>query len=169
MGAFFTILHAVTLTGYLLAKDASTEAPGYGFLADADARLQPAVALMEAADYAGADQELNALLGSEVDPGWPLLTAAAVVRQQFGDMGAALEHLESAEEQEPGSAEFSYYHAKLLLPNGSYVAATEKLTGALEVDPDFEPARRLQSLIEGRWSWRGQLRMAAWRSSCSSC
>lgn len=149
-GAFFTILYAVTLSGYLLAKDASTDAPGYAFLADADARLQPAVALMKAADYLGADRELNALLGSEPQPDWPLLTAVAVVQQQLGDMAAALEHLEKAEEQEPGSAEFSYHHAQLLLSNGSDVAATEKLTRALEIDPDLEPARRLQALIDSR-------------------
>jgi Zn-dependent protease len=146
VGGFFTLFYFLIIAGWI-ATPPSLNAPGYAFLAEANADLKQQVALLEQGAVQDIQSQLDQNTTKDPEQDWTLDAILAVAKYNDGDLDGALEAFHIAAEKRPERSEFYYYYGLTLLDNGQTEMAAGQFQNALEHEPPLEAAEQYLHLI----------------------
>jgi Zn-dependent protease len=147
MGGFFTLFHFLIIAGWI-ANSTPSNAPGYAFLAEANADLKQQVSLLEQGSVQDLQLQLEQSASKDPERDWTLDAISALAKYRDNDLAGALDAFRIAAEKEPERGEFYYYYGVALLDNGQTEMAASQFQTALEHEPKLEAAARYLSLIK---------------------
>jgi Zn-dependent protease len=151
-GGFFTIFYVLMLAGWLASRTPASEAPGYAFLAEVEAGLQPQSLLLEKGSFKEAQQQLKVKAAQNANPSWAFDCALALAKFYASDTKGALEDFWTAAAKSPERSEFYYYYGVALLQDNQDERAAEQFRLALTHQPRLEAAEHYLNLLNSKYS-----------------
>jgi len=152
LGGFFTLYYLLLIMGWLLSASASASSPGYAFLAEVDADLEPYVALLEQGSSEDVRLRLAQSAINDAEHSWGYDLVSALGNYLEHDLDAALEDFSIAAKSEPERSEFYYYYGMALLENDEADKAAAQFRNALLHEPRLEEAERHLALLDSTYS-----------------
>jgi Zn-dependent protease len=144
-GAFFTLLYAFVVVGWMISAFTPSNAPTYAFLRDVNPALDSQVTLLE---------QGQVIQSPMPDPNrhWSGDFVSAVAKYQAYDSAGALEDFHTGAEKDPDRSEFYYFYGVLLLENEQAEMAAQQFQTALRYDPGLKQAQLYLDLIDSTYT-----------------
>lgn len=152
IGGFFTIFYLLLITGWVVDLSAPSSTPGYAFLADENASLEPHVMLLDQGLFLENQEQLEQQAVNNADRHWTFDCASALAKLQAYDLDGALADFQVAAEKKPERSEFYYYYGIALLDNDQEEMAAEQFRIALRHEPRLQGAELYSKLINTAYS-----------------
>jgi Zn-dependent protease len=147
LGGFFTIFYIMIIMGWIVSAMARSGSPGYTFMSEANAELQPQVILLEQRSLQELERQLEQNTTNDPKSHWTVDSISALTKYYANDLNGALEDFRVAAEKKPDRSEFYYYYGIALLENGQADKAAQQFQTALAYDPQFDIAKRYLNLV----------------------
>jgi Zn-dependent protease len=151
LGGFFTLYYALIVAGWLINQSTPSMAPGYTFLTDVNAHLQPQVELLQHGSFQEAQQQLEQSQAGSARH-WAVDAALALAKFQNHDIDGALEDFRAAAEKNPERGEFYYYYGVALLEDDKQEQAAKQFQTALSYAPNLDGAQRYTALLRSTYN-----------------
>jgi len=151
VGGFFTIIYLLALAGMLAGRANDAPMPGYAFLADGNAELNPYVDLLNQGDVYTVQAQLDSAAESASDRHWAYDSALALAEYNDSRLDDALQDFYTALQKNPERSEFYFYYGLALLDNDKEDMALKQFQLALEQEPKLEIAQQYIQLIENTY------------------
>lgn len=153
LSGFFTAFYFLVAMGLIFDHSAPSGSPGYRFLAEVDADLEPQVILFENGSFMEAKTQLkDDRVVKESEQNWVFHCALAIAKFQTHDIDGALADFRRGLDKKPDRSEFYYYYGRALLANGQINEAGEQFQLALNHDPRIEDAKRFLALTQNTYT-----------------
>lgn len=148
VGGFFTILFALLVAGYFAGQTSSVQMPGYSFLANGNADIQPSIDLLDQGAFEDVEAKLGDTSANTESRDWRIDTALALAKYKNNNMDGALKDFYSALQKKPERSEFYFYYGLALLKYDNAEMANKQFQLALAHEPKLEIAKQYVDLVQ---------------------